>query len=674
MDSSSTDSGDTDSRIAYDLELFEQLLEVRETLARELKTEPRTIFSEKSLTLMAMHYPQTLDDFMQISGVGRYKRENYGPVFTEVIRKYCQTKGIVPSPVPQKHGTKLSVGLTPARATVTDAPIPPLGAETGAPLMPGSNTTNGASNDTGVDIPRSGEGSLPFSPGGLINAYNAAVAFPHELKMIESRTVAVRGIFKMKGSRTYGEYYYDELKDEVGDQSLTLKVTPSIRDQITPDGICTLKGYLTRNLKKCGSIQITFIATGVVCQEERKVDPEVLRRQEVLERHQRKVLPDPRWEMKSHIVQGTEPKIAVVYGEAGIVDQDVTSAIGTALNHYDMTTHRERFSSPEAIRTLLCRLDSKGYDYIALIRGGGSGLEVFDDLNLAATVVAMQTPVLTALGHEVDHPFLERVACRAFITPTAFGTWLKAVVEETSEELSQSKAAALNEVQKQYDEMVKRLEQQIEDEKKVKGQQAELIKDLQRQIEENGRSAEEVRKDIEKTYEGRLKDLQQQVENSKKAVEQQRTDAQKTEERQAELIKNLQKQMENSSKSTDDLRKDIEKGYQGRIVDLKQQIDETQKAKEQSSRTILELRRQIEVSGKNTADIRKEIEDLYKDRLGAAEQKSIKSQRIVEQQAATLNELRGQVAESGSNKTAIIAAVVSILLGIGIGAGIMTIL
>jgi len=669
MDPSSTNPGNTDSRATYDLELFDLLLGVRETLARKFRKEPYQIFKEESLIQMAMYYPQTLDDFIHIFGVGPYKQKHYGPAFTEVIRECCQTKGILPPPIRPKQGVNVSVGVPPAKAMVTGATAPSPETKTETSLLPGSNTINDTSNETETNVLRSGVGILPFSPGGLINAYNAAVVFPQELK-----TVAVRGIFGMKGPKIYSGYYYDELKDEIGDQSLTLKVTPSIRDQLIPDGICTLKGYLTRNIKKYGAIQITFVATGVVCQEERTVDPEVLRRQEVLEQHQQKVLPDPRWDIKSSIVQGTEPKIAVIYGEAGIVDQDVTSAIGTALDHYDVTTHRGKFSSPEAIITLLRHLDSEGYDYIALIRGGGSGLEVFDDLNLAATVVAMQTPVLTALGHEVDHPFIERVACRAFITPTAFGAWLKAAVEETFEELAQSKAVAYNEVKKQYDDQVKRFEQQIEGAKKVEKQQAELIKDLQKQIEEGGRSAEEIRKGLEKTYEEHLKNLQQQVETSNKAVEQQRTDAQKTEERQAELITDLKKQMENSSKSTDDHRKDIEKGYEGRIADLKQQLDTTQRGNEQSSKTILELQRQIEAAGKNTVDIRKEIEGIYKDRLSAAEQKSIESQRVVEQQTTTLNELRRQVAESGSNRMVIIAAVVSILLGIGIGAGIMAIL
>lgn len=607
MDSLSTDPGRTDSRATHDLELFDRLLGVRETLARKFRKEPYQIFKEESLIQMAMYYPQTLDDFIHIFGVGPYKQRKYGPAFTEVIQEYCQTKGILPPPIRPKQGINVSVGVPPAKAMVMGAtPSPETKTETS--LLPGSNTMNDTPNEIETNVLRSGVGILPFSPGGLINAYNAAVVFPQELK-----TVAVRGIFGMKGPKIYSGYYYDELKDEIGDQSLTLKVTPSIRDQLTPDSICTLKGYLARKINKYGSIQVTFVATGVVCQEERTVDPEVLRRQEVLEQHQQKALPDPRWDIKSHIVQGTEPKIAVIYGETGIVDQDVTSAVGTALDHYDVTTHRGKFSSPEAIITLLCQLDSEGYDYIALIRGGGSGLEVFDDLNLAATVVAMQTPVLTALGHEVDHPFLERVACRAFTTPTAFGAWLKAMVEETSEELSQSKAAALDEVKKQYNEMVKRLEQQVEDARKVEGQQAELIKDLQ-------------------------------------------------------------KQMENSTKSADDHRKDIEKSYEDRITELKQRLDETQKAKEQSSTTILDLQRQIETMGKNTADIRQDIESIYKDRLSAAEQKYTESQRVVAQQTATLNELRGQAAESGSNKMVIIAAVVGILLGLGIGAGVVTFL
>jgi exodeoxyribonuclease VII large subunit len=66
------------------------------------------------------------------------------------------------------------------------------------------------------------------------------------------------------------------------------------------------------------------------------------------------------------------------------------------------------------------------FDAIVLVRGGGgkTDLAVFDDESLCRALAAAPLPVVTGIGHEVDHPVAERVVHRSCKTPTAAAGFL----------------------------------------------------------------------------------------------------------------------------------------------------------------------------------------------------------------------------------------------------------
>lgn len=67
--------------------LFEELRELRRTLATEQEVPPYVIFHDKTLAAMVMHRPVNEQGFLQISGVGQAKLERYGEKFLAVIRE-----------------------------------------------------------------------------------------------------------------------------------------------------------------------------------------------------------------------------------------------------------------------------------------------------------------------------------------------------------------------------------------------------------------------------------------------------------------------------------------------------------------------------------------------------------------------------------------------------------
>ena len=72
----------------YDTKLFEILRNLRMEISKELRMPPFIIFTDVSLKQMSAFYPTTVEEFLNIDGVGNFKLEQYGDRFLEAISKY----------------------------------------------------------------------------------------------------------------------------------------------------------------------------------------------------------------------------------------------------------------------------------------------------------------------------------------------------------------------------------------------------------------------------------------------------------------------------------------------------------------------------------------------------------------------------------------------------------
>ncbi|MDJ0553906.1 MAG: helix-turn-helix domain-containing protein, partial [Microcoleaceae cyanobacterium MO_207.B10] len=79
----------TTSLAADEQRLFEELRGLRKRIADGENVAPYMIFHDSNLRDMAQKRPQTLDEFIDISGVGTRKRDKYGKEFIETIINYC---------------------------------------------------------------------------------------------------------------------------------------------------------------------------------------------------------------------------------------------------------------------------------------------------------------------------------------------------------------------------------------------------------------------------------------------------------------------------------------------------------------------------------------------------------------------------------------------------------
>jgi exodeoxyribonuclease VII large subunit len=85
-----------------------------------------------------------------------------------------------------------------------------------------------------------------------------------------------------------------------------------------------------------------------------------------------------------------------------------------------------------SVASAVRRLQSGGYDVIAIVRGGGSkaDLATFDAEPVARAIATSDTPVWTGIGHTGDQSVADEVANRSFITPTECGQELARLATE----------------------------------------------------------------------------------------------------------------------------------------------------------------------------------------------------------------------------------------------------
>lgn len=84
-----------------------------------------------------------------------------------------------------------------------------------------------------------------------------------------------------------------------------------------------------------------------------------------------------------------------------------------------------------------------GPDVIALVRGGGSAvdLSVFDAEVVARTIAGLAVPVLTGIGHEIDHSIADEVAHTSYKTPTACAAALVSAARAFADRISALRTA-----------------------------------------------------------------------------------------------------------------------------------------------------------------------------------------------------------------------------------------
>ncbi len=118
-------SDKTPVELQYDARLFKELQILRKSLADQKHVPPFVIFSDVALREMAHYFPQSLDSFQQISGVGAMKLAQYGELFLKIILNYASANGLKEKEIPlRQKGLKVKMkAKKSSKSTKKNQPI-----------------------------------------------------------------------------------------------------------------------------------------------------------------------------------------------------------------------------------------------------------------------------------------------------------------------------------------------------------------------------------------------------------------------------------------------------------------------------------------------------------------------------------------------------------------------
>ena len=102
---------------------------------------------------------------------------------------------------------------------------------------------------------------------------------------------------------------------------------------------------------------------------------------------------------------------------------------------FDVVNVNAKMQGAETEKTVLKALDelsTTDVDVVCIIRGGGSKTDLvyFDSEALCRAVANYSIPVISGIGHEIDHSLVDEVAWENKITPTACARFLVSCLEQ----------------------------------------------------------------------------------------------------------------------------------------------------------------------------------------------------------------------------------------------------
>jgi exodeoxyribonuclease VII large subunit len=237
---------------------------------------------------------------------------------------------------------------------------------------------------------------------------------------------------EISGARESRGHYYFDLVDRDDDGAVTAKVSialwrgnrPRVEEKLRAAGSIRLDDGVRVRIR--GPLEL-WLPGGRLQLAMRDIDPSftlealeserdrvlaLLRAEGLLERNRRCIVP----------VMPT--RIALVTADESAAKADFLHSLTESGLPWDVVFIDSRVQGAGAEVTIAAALrtaDRSGVDVIALVRGGGSRLDlaVFDHELVARSIAAMRTPVFTGIGHEIDTSVADVVAHTASKTPTA---------------------------------------------------------------------------------------------------------------------------------------------------------------------------------------------------------------------------------------------------------------
>ena len=387
-------------------------------------------------------------------------------------------------------------------------------------------------------------------------------------KEINASVLCLQGIY-FKSDKVYGNAAWDQLRDENTSESLTVIVPVSLRNDLQNGNLISVYGTLDRRVQNNGSIQFLLNVSRIDKVKDIAISEDEVKRAECRRRKGELGYKNVDSILENKLFVNQRPKVALIYADTSITNSDFEKGLAAAKSSIDFVESRISFANSQALCTLLKSLDSQDYDLIAIIRGGGSGIEKLDDIAVVETLTNLTTAWIYGVGHEKENLFIRNIADKVIPIPFALGTYFRDTVENVIQKRNNSRAVLVQEVKKQY-------EKQIEDSNKKNQELTKQLESLQKQNKEQAETSQKQIAALTKAHEESQKQMKNQAEQFQKATEEAQKQAKSQSEAAEKVNKELQERLEKQGKVLADMTEQ-QKKQQGDFNKSLSQMQETNK-------------------------------------------------------------------------------------------------
>lgn len=444
-----------------------------------------------------------------------------------------------------------------------------------------------------------------YKPSEIIGIFNSILA----RQSVNAQVVYLRGIYLANPKESPWAYCYDTLRDEDGQEELTLRITQQQRNNLKNGNLVEVGGIISRNISGKGYIQIILNVSRIEIVKDQAVDESEIKRLELRQKKSSSGFKNVDTIIEGLLYTDNRPKIALLFAQTSITLSDFEAGINAAKAAIDFDEYRTNFSNPAEFVSRLKYIDSLKYDIVAIIRGGGGGIEKLDDLTVLNAIVELKTPVICAIGHVEEKLFIKQIVDKVAPTPNGLGQYFSEMVENVNEKKTHSRAVLTEQIKKQFKEQIEAgLKQNKELQEKLR-----VLTENQRKATEAQQIATKKHNEQVEAANKQNKELQEKLriltENQKKATEA-RQEADKKLNEQVTAANKQNKDLQEQLKTLNESQKTLQIQHQKQQEELGKNLAKMQETNAQLQRNIEKVTAQNTESLKELTKSREQVKDL----------------------------------------------------------------
>lgn len=294
-------------------------------------------------------------------------------------------------------------------------------------------------------IPAPPEARPFYTPHALLHALGNSIQSP-----LFNEVFRVKGLFKAGKGVNYNGLFYDILRDEFSDSTLTLVTPERLRIRLSDGQLIEATAFLTKRPQvSTGRIELVLTINEILSRNAPPINEQETRALALLRQKASAGYKDADAYIRKKLFEGQPIRVTILVGVGAIIDHDIKHQVKEAAVAYQFRYIRTNLSQVNEItRTIRENTDT---DMLVIARGGGENMQIFDNPSLCESVLDLGTVFITALGHCTDEPLLQKLADKAFITPTALGGYFHDQYNKAMDELNDSKAKLIGDLTRQID-------------------------------------------------------------------------------------------------------------------------------------------------------------------------------------------------------------------------------